>query len=72
MVGSADLARHQNRAAGASKVGGRVDVTKDINEIRLTGSVTDATARDYEVGELLILLRCLLHAQQVEAMHLSV
>ena len=52
MGGSADLARHQNRAAGASKVGGRVDVTKDINEIRLTGSVTDATARDYEVGEL--------------------
>ncbi|CAK0787514.1 hypothetical protein CVIRNUC_010734 [Coccomyxa viridis] len=45
-----DLARHQNRAAGASKVGGRVDVTKDINEIRLTGSVTDATARDYEAA----------------------
>ena len=30
-----------------------MDVTKDINEIRLTGSITDATARDYEVRTLL-------------------
>ena len=52
MVWIADLARHQNRAAGTSKVGGRVDVTKDINEIRLTGSITDATARDYEVRKI--------------------
>lgn len=29
-----------------------MDVTKDINEIRLTGSITDATARDYEVRML--------------------
>lgn len=28
-----------------------MDVTKDINEIRLTGSITDATARDYEVRD---------------------
>ena len=29
-----------------------MDVTKDINEIRLTGSITDATARDYEARPL--------------------
>lgn len=54
VVWIADLARHQNRAAGTSKVGGRVDVTKDINEIRLTGSITDATARDYEVRKVFL------------------
>ncbi len=44
----ADLARHNTRSAGTSKVGGRVDVSKDINEIKFTASLTDASARDYE------------------------
>jgi hypothetical protein len=44
----ADLARHNTRSAGTSKVGGRVDIAKDINEIKFTASLTDATARDYE------------------------
>ena len=45
-------------------------MTKDINEIRLTGSVTDATARDYEVGELFFFLgACCMRS--TEAMHLT-
>ena len=44
----ADLARHNTRSAGTSKVGGRVDVAKEIEEIKFTASITDASARDYE------------------------
>lgn len=44
----ADLARHNTRSAGTSKVGGRVDVSKELNEINFTASITDASARDYE------------------------
>lgn len=43
-----DLARHNTRSAGTSKVGGRVDIAKDINEIKFTASLTDASLRDYE------------------------
>jgi len=43
-----DLARHNTRSAGTSKVGGRVDVAKEIEEIKFTASITDASARDYE------------------------
>lgn len=31
-----------------SNVGGRVDLRKEINEIKFTASITDASARDYE------------------------
>ena len=44
------MARQNTRSAGTSKVGGRVDVTKDLNEIRFTASVTDASGRDYEAA----------------------
>ena len=33
-----------------SNVGGRVDLRKEINEIKFTASITDATARDYEAA----------------------
>ena len=48
MLPCADLARQNTRSAGTSKVGGRVDVSKEINEINFTASITDASARDYE------------------------
>lgn len=33
-----------------SNVGGRVDLRKEINEIKFTASLTDASARDYEAA----------------------
>ena len=33
-----------------STVGGRVDLRKEINEIKFTASITDASARDYEAA----------------------
>lgn len=35
---------------GSVGVGGRVDLRKQINEIKFTASITDATARDYEAA----------------------
>ena len=33
-----------------SNVGGRVDLRKEINDIKFTASITDASARDYEAA----------------------
>ena len=33
-----------------SNLGGRVDLRKEINEIKFTASITDASARDYEAA----------------------
>ena len=33
-----------------TNVGGRADLRKEINEIKFTASITDASARDYEAA----------------------
>lgn len=45
-VGFNDIAQDR----GSVGVGGRVDLRKEINDIKFTASITDASARDYEAA----------------------
>ena len=41
-----DIGQH----GGSIAVGGRTDLRKEINDIKFTASITDASARDYEAA----------------------